>query len=62
MPEVQERNIRTESVKSTGETKAIKCDKCNRVMRFMNELTVYTKKVGLRLVAFLVCFLLQRFR
>ena len=44
MPEVQERIITTESVKSMGERKAIKCDKCNHVMNFKNELTVDKKR------------------
>ena len=37
----------TESVKSLGESKAVKCDKCNHVMNFNNELTV-DKKDGVK--------------
>ena len=44
IPEVQERIITTQSVKSKGVSKAIKCDKCNHVMNFKNELTVDTKR------------------
>ena len=47
IPEVQERIITTESVKSVGENKSIKCDKCNHVMNFKNELTV-DKKGGVK--------------
>ena len=43
IPEVQERVITTENVKSMGERKPIKCDKCNHVMRFNHELTVGKK-------------------
>ena len=47
IPDVQERIITSESVKSKGESKAIKCDKCNHIMNFKNELTV-DKKGGVK--------------
>ena len=47
MPDIEARKETTESVKSKGESKAIKCDKCNHVMNFKNELTV-DKKDGVK--------------
>ena len=40
IPDIEARKETAESVKSMGESKAIKCDKCNHVMNFKNELTV----------------------
>ena len=40
MPGIEARKETTESAKSKGESKAVKCDKCNHVMNFKNELTV----------------------
>ena len=47
MPDIEARKKTTESVKSKGESKAVKCDKCNHVMNFKNELTV-DKKDGVK--------------
>ena len=47
MPDIEARKKTTESVKSLGESKAVKCDKCNHVMNFKNELTV-DKKDGVK--------------
>ena len=47
MPDIEARKETAESVKSLGESKAIKCDKCNHVMNFKNELTV-DKKGGVK--------------
>ena len=58
MPDIEARKETTDSVKSKGESKAIKCDKCNHVMNIKNELTV-DKKMVLRLVVFHVCFLVK---
>ena len=43
MPDIEARKETSESVKSMGESKPIKCDKCNHVMNFKNELTVDKK-------------------
>ena len=59
MPDIEARKKITESAKSKGESKAVKCDKCNHVMNFKNELTV-DKKMVLRLVVSHVCFLLKK--
>ena len=58
MPDIEARKETSESVKSMGERKSIKCEKCNHVMNFKNELTV-DKKVALKLVVFLLCFLIN---
>ena len=47
MPDIEARKKSTESAKSTGESKAVKCDKCNHVMNFKNELAV-DKKDGVK--------------
>ena len=47
MPDIETRKETSESVKSVGESKSIKCDKCNHVMNFKNELTV-DKKGGVK--------------
>ena len=47
MPDIEARKKTTESAKSLGESKAVKCDKCNHVMNFKNELTV-DKKDGVK--------------
>ena len=47
MPDIEARKETAESVKSLGESKAIECDKCNRVVNFKNELTV-DKKGGVK--------------
>ena len=47
MPDIEARKETTESVKSMGESKSVKCDKCNHVMNFKNELTV-DKKGGVK--------------
>ena len=47
MPDIEARKKTTESAKSKGESKAVKCDKCNHVMNFKNELTV-DKKDGIK--------------
>ena len=47
MPDIETRKETSESVKSMGESKSIKCDKCNHVMNFKNELTV-DKKGGVK--------------
>ena len=47
MPDTEARKETTESVKSKGESKAIKCDKCSHVMNLKNELTV-GKKDGVK--------------
>ena len=47
MPDIEARKETSESVKSMGESKSIKCDKCNHVMNFKNELTV-DKKGGVK--------------
>ena len=44
MPDIEARKETTESVKSMGESKAVKCDKCDHVINFKNELTVDTKR------------------
>ena len=44
MPDIETRKETSESVKSVGESKSIKCDKCNHVMNFKNELTVDKKR------------------
>ena len=46
-PDIEARKKTTESAKSLGESKAVKCDKCNHVMNFKNELTV-DKKDGVK--------------
>ena len=43
MPDIEARKETSESVKSMGESKSIKSDKCNHVMNFKNELTVDNK-------------------
>ena len=40
MPDIEARKETTESVKSLGVSKEIKCDKCNHIMNFQNELIV----------------------
>ena len=47
MPDIEARKETSESVKSMGESKSIKCDKCNHVMNFKSELTV-DKKGGVK--------------
>ena len=47
MPDIEARKETTESVKSMGGSKSIKCDKCNHGMNFKNELTV-DKKGGVK--------------
>ena len=47
MPDIETRKETSESVKSMGESKSIKCDKCNHIMNFKNELTV-DKKGGVK--------------
>ena len=47
MPDIETRKDTSESVRSVGESKSIKCDKCNHVMNFKNELTV-DKKGGVK--------------
>ena len=47
MPDIEARKETAESVKSLGESKTIKCDKCNHVMNFKNELTI-DKKGGVK--------------
>ena len=47
MPDIEARKETSESVKSMSESKSIKCDKCNHVMNFKNELTV-DKKGGVK--------------
>ena len=47
LPDIEARKETAESVKSLGESKAIKCDKCNHIMNFKNELTV-DKKGGVK--------------
>ena len=47
MQDIEARKETSESVKSMGESKSIKCDKCNHVMNFKNELTV-DKKGGVK--------------
>ena len=46
-PDTEARKETTESIKSLGESKSIKCDKCNHVMNFKNELMV-DKKDGVK--------------
>ena len=43
MPDIEARKETTVSVKSLGVSKEIKCDKCNHIMNFQNELIVYKK-------------------
>ena len=47
IPDIEARKEAAESVKSLGESKTIKCDKCNHIMNFKNELTV-DKKGGVK--------------
>ena len=47
MPDIEVRKETSKSVKSMGESKSIKCDKCNHVMSLKNELTV-DKKGGVK--------------
>ena len=47
VPDIEARKETAESVKSLGESKTIKCDKCNHIMNFKNELTV-DKKGGVK--------------
>ena len=47
IPDIEARKETAESVKSLGESKTVKCDKCNHIMNFKNELTV-DKKGGVK--------------
>ena len=44
MPDIEARKETTVSVKSLGVCKEIKCDKCNHIMNFQNELIVDKKR------------------
>ena len=48
VPEIQFRKDTTGSVKSLGVCKEIKCDKCNHIINFQNELIV-DKKGGVNI-------------
>ena len=48
MPDIEARKETTVSVKSLGAGKEIKCDKCNHIMNFQNELMV-DKKGGVNI-------------